>query len=179
LKWLGLFAIDLFSQQIREIFSLLTGTPMSSKFIKDPETKDFPSSALRDFFDIWRGLGEEHGLLQKKQFSLTVFAEHLPLMAINDFDPETGLFYVKYFGSEYAHGVGKDFTNSFASDAPNSERMVARFLWLTENKLPYLSLGNRLIWSPKNYKTYNVLACPLFDDRGNVTSLMFRVEFNE
>lgn len=152
---------------------------MSEDFIEDPKIGDIESPALRDFFSIWQTLCEEHGSPARADFSLTLFAEHLPHMAINEYDRDTGRFFVRLFGSGYVNGIGADLTNKFVDEIPNTEGLLARYAWLVENKRPYLSRDNRLDWSSKNYRNYNVLACPLFDDLGDVTTLMFRIEFSD
>ena len=151
---------------------------MSEDFIEDPQIDDIDSPALRDFYKLWHTLCAEHGSPGRGDFSLTLFAEHLPYMAINDYDRDTGRFFVRLFGSGYVDGTGADLTNKFIDEIPNTEALLARYAWLVENKRPYLSRGNRLDWASKDYRNYNVLACPLFDDLGDVTTLMFRIEFS-
>ncbi len=151
---------------------------MSEDFIEDPKIDEIKSPVLRDFFRIWQSLCEEHGSPGREDFSLTLFAEHLPYMAINDYDRDTGRFFVRLYGSGYVDGTGADLTNKFIDEIPNTEGLLARYARLVENKRPYLARGNRLDWSSKNYRNYNVIACPLFDDQGDVTTLMFRIEFS-
>lgn len=113
-----------------------------------------------------------------KDFSLTDFAPHLPTMIQNDFDRATGRFFVRFVGSGYADGVGADYTNSFVDEIPDTESLLTRSRWLVENREPYLVLNARVVWSPKDYKYTSAIACPLFDEKERVASLLFRIEFS-
>lgn len=151
---------------------------MPDKFVENPDLVDIQSPELRVFFELWLGLQKEHDLPRLGDFSLTLFAEHLPLMALNDYNPETGRFFVRLFGSAYVDGIGRDLTRCFVDEIKNTEALLERYRWIVKEKKPYLSLNNPLFASPKAFISYDVLACPLFDDEGNVATLMFRIEFS-
>lgn len=151
---------------------------MSEYFLENPQIDDIDSPVLRDFFTIWLSLCQERGPPGREDFSLTLFAAHLPYMALNDFQKDTGRFFVRLFGSGYVNGIGSDLTNRFVDEIPKTEDLLERYMWLVENKQPYLCRNSELVWSPKDYQTYDVLACPLLDDQGDVATLMFRIEFS-
>lgn len=151
---------------------------MSDKLIENPGLADIQNPELRSFFELWLGLQKEHDLPRLRDFSLTLFAEHLPFMALNDYSPETGRFFVRLFGSAYVDGIGRDLTRCFVDEIKNTEALLERYRWIVKEKKPYLSLNNPLFASPKDFISYDVLACPLFDDEGNVATLMFRIEFS-
>lgn len=150
---------------------------MSDKIVENPSAQDIESPALRGFFDLWQRLQTEHHRPRLKDFSLTDFAAHLPHMALNDFDPETGRFHVRLFGSSYVDGIGEDLTGRYVDEVDNTSELLKRYRWLVANKQAYLSLDNNLDWSQNDFQIYNVLACPLFDADENVATLMFRIEF--
>lgn len=150
---------------------------MPHRLVENPGLADIQNPELRDFFELWLGLQQEHDLPRLRDFSMTLFAEHVPLMALNDYDPETGRFFVRLYGSGYVDGTGQDLTRRFVDDIENTEALLERYSWMVKEKQPYLSLDNSLFGSPKAFSSYDVLACPLFDDEGNVTTLMFRIEF--
>lgn len=64
-------------------------------------------------------------------------------MVQSDYDAETGRFHVRYYGSGYADGVGADYTNRFVDEIPGAEALLARSMWLVENKQPYLCYTTR------------------------------------
>lgn len=152
---------------------------MPGRVIENPQFEDIPTTPLRDVFALWSELKRDQGLPRAKEFPLTSFAEHLPFMSLNDFDPKTGRFRVRFFGSSYVEGVGEDFTGRYIDDMTNTQGLIERFMWLVQNKQPYVLLDNPLSWSPKNFKHYNIIGCPLFDDEGNVVCVMVRTEFSE
>lgn len=150
---------------------------MPSKLVENPGLDDIQNPGLRNFFELWLGLQKEHDLPRLRDFSLTLFAEHVPLMALNDYDRETGRFFVRLFGSSYVDGIGEDLTRRFVDEIENTEGLVQRYQQMVKTKQPYLSLDNPIFASPKAFVSYDVLACPLFDDEGNVVTLMFRIDF--
>ena len=150
---------------------------MSGEFIENPQIDNIESSALRDFFGTWLGQFNEGGLPLSKDFHLTLFAQHLPFIVQSNYDSKAGRFFVKYYGSQYGEGVGADYTNQFVDEIPDAEGLLERSMWLVENRQPYLLLRNKVTWSPKNFRHYNAIACPLFDDEKNVSSIIFRIEF--
>lgn len=150
---------------------------MTEEFIENPQIEDVKSPALRDFFNVWRHLDEEFNALRRKDFSPTIFADHLPFIILMDYGPERGRFFVRLFGSGYVEGVGGDMTNQVVSQGPETVDLLARFQWLVDNRRPYLAQGCQLVWSPMDYKTYDTLACPLFDDEGGVSGIIGRIEF--
>lgn len=151
---------------------------MSEQFIEDPGIDVVESATLRDFFGMWLDPKTSTGMPRAKDFSLTDFAPHLPFMIQNDFDAATGRFSVRFVGSSYAKGVGADYTNRFVDEIPDTEDLLVRSRWLVENKKPYLVLNTRIIWSPKDFKYADSIACPLFDEKGSVSGLLFRIEFS-
>lgn len=152
---------------------------MSEEFIPNPQIGDIQSPVLRDFFCVWTDLHSDESLPKSKNFPLTVFEHHLPFVILIDYDAATARFLIKYFGSGYADGIGQDFTNQVMNDVPDADRLVTRSIWLVGSKQPYLVQNIKIIWSPKNYRTCSAIACPLFDDAGNVSSIVYRVEFGK
>lgn len=84
---------------------------------------------------------------------------------------------IRYSGSHYVDGFGADNTNRFIDELENTEALIARFQGLVQSKRPYMVTGTQLTWSPKDYRFFDAIVCPLFDDAGNVSSLLSRVEF--
>ncbi len=150
---------------------------MAGELIENPQIGDIESAALRDFFEIWTSQFSQGELPKSRNFSLTVFAQHLPLMVQSDYDAKAGRFFVKYYGSQYGEGVGADYTNRFVDEIPDAQDLLARSMRLVESKQPYLLLENKVTWSPKNFRHYSAIACPLFDDMKDVSSILFRIEF--
>lgn len=149
---------------------------MSEEFIEAPGSDDIQSAELRNFLDIWEGLRRGEGTPLSKDFLLTDFAKHLPFMIQNDFDARTGRFFVRFLGSGYADGVGADYTNRFVDEIPRTDSLLERSRWLVENRKPYLILGTRVTWTPKDFKYISAIACPLFDEEECVSSVLFRIE---
>lgn len=152
---------------------------MPEEFVRNPKIADIQTPGLRDFFDIWINLHSDEGLPKSKNFPLTVFEHHLPYVILIDYDAATARFLIKYFGSSYADGIGQDFTNHFMNDVPDTDHLITRSSWLVDNKQPYLARHIKIIWSPKNYRTCSAIACPLFGDAGNVSSIVYRIEFGQ
>lgn len=150
---------------------------MTKNYIENPGRNEIASPLLLDFFERWRLLKDEQALVRQDSFTLTEFEDHLPYMAVDLYDPATGRFQVKYLGSKYVGGFGKDNSGKYLDDIPNTDQLITRFRRLVETGQPYLVLNNALAWSPRDYKSYNSLACPLFDEDGDVVRIVFRVEF--
>lgn len=150
---------------------------MASVFIQNPQSEDIASSTLCDFFDRWRTLICEKGLPNSQSIQLTDFGYHLPFMVQHKYEAASQKLQVKYYGSGYVEGVGTDHTGRFVDEIPGAEGLLARCMWLVENKQPYLSLNNEVVWSSKKFKHYNVIGCPVFDDTKSVSGLLFRIEF--
>lgn len=150
---------------------------LSSVFIENPQPEDITSSVMSDFFDKWHGLHCEGGLPGDQSIQLTDFGYHLPFMVQHKYETDSQRFLVKFYGSGYVDGGGTDHTGRFVDEIPRAESLLARCMWVVENKQPYLSLNNEVVWSSKKFKYYNVLGCPLFDDSKRVSGLLFRIEF--
>lgn len=167
-----------FSEQTSDKCCLYREPVLSEKFVPEPQLDDIQSPALRDFFGIWLELHDNGGPPKSKNFPLTVFEQHLPYVIQIDCDQANDHYLIKYFGSGYAEGIGQDFTNKFMNDVPETKPLLARSRWLVANKQSYLVQNVKIVWSPKNYRRCSAIACPLVDDAGHVSGIVYRVEFD-
>lgn len=147
---------------------------MNETFILTPTLDEVPSGPLRDFYEQWLKLKDAHHFPQRKHFSPAAFSAHIAWMALNEYDAEKDQFRVKVFGTKYADIVGHDFTNQTVSH-PN---LIAKFNQVVTTGQPYISLDNRLTWSDRSYRMYDVMACPLFHADHSVSHILFRVQFH-
>lgn len=152
---------------------------MHTTFFENPSIESIQSTALKDFYRRWLALSQEPFPPRNEIFSIADFGEHIPFMAINDYNKSNNRFHVRFFGSGYVDGCGQDFTNRYVDEIDNTDELMGRYMWSVQNKMPYLSLANRLDWSPNDFKSYDILACPLFDEVEDVSALLFRIEFSK
>lgn len=101
------------------------------------------------------------------------FKDHLPWIALHAFDQETQKFTVKIFGTGYVDAIGFDPTGNELQ----SEKLHKKFIQVVETGLPYVSYRNELTWAKKEFRLYDVIGCPLFFENGDVSHVLFRVDF--
>lgn len=148
-----------------------------TEFIQNPQIDEIENEVLRDFFRIWLTLREGPGTPRFEVFSLTLFEEHLPFIVMMDYHREADRFMIRFSGSHYVDGFGADNTGRFIDELPNTDALIGRFQRLVQTRKPYLVTRTLLTWSPKDYRFFDAIGCPIFDDNENVVSLLFRVEF--
>jgi hypothetical protein len=150
---------------------------MTETFLADPDPSSVPFDALRDFYQIWLDIKAREGLPARSHFSFTVLKDHLPYLAFIDHEKATGRFKVRLIGTSYSQVIGFEATGKYIEEMPNAEGMKKRYEWLVEHRAPYFASMDSMKWGKDEYRNYAVLGCPLFDEKGDVNMLIFRVSF--
>lgn len=151
---------------------------MSEEIIGNPQIDDMPHEEFHDFYRIWQNSIEGQDGSPQAQLLLPRFEKHLPFITWFDYHPKTDRFFGRYQGSGFVDATGLDASDRFADEFPNSEKSQSRFRQIVHTKQPVLTLGSELIWSQKDYKTYDSLGCPLFDEDGDVAGVLHRLWFS-
>lgn len=149
-----------------------------TEWLPDPSPDQVESEALRSVLTWWRELMDRGAAIATPTIVLETLPEHIPFIAINDYEPETKRFFVRFYGSAYNENVGADYTGHYLDEIDGTTRLQDRYLWIVETKQPYLLKDFPLEWGPKSFKSYSVMCCPLFDTEGNVASVISRIEFS-
>lgn len=165
------------SNELSSMSRLDRAPNLSGEFIENPQAENVENKLLGDFLQTWLSLRGNYQLPEVEYFSLIQFEEHLPFIVLMDYHRDTDRFMIRFSGSHYVDGFGADNTGRFIDELTNTETLTARFHWLIKNKKPYWVTGTKLTWSPKDYRFFDAIVCPLFDDEGNVSSLLSRVDF--
>lgn len=150
---------------------------MSEETISNPQMSDILHHEFHDFYGIWQDSIAEHDTPPKAEVLLPRFEKHLQFTTWFDYHPKTDRFFCRYMGSAFVDATDIDASNRFVDEFPNTEKSLNRFRQIVDTKQPVLTLGSKLIWSEKDYKTYDSLGCPLFDDSGDVAAVLHRLRF--
>lgn len=150
---------------------------MSDTFVANPTIDDIPFEPLRDVYRIWLGVSAEHGLPQRKHFSPQLLKDHLPYLVFIDYERDTDRFRVRLIGTRYSEAIGFEGTGMYIDELPNAAEMEGRYRWMLAHKQPYYAYLEKMVWANREYKHYAVIGCPLYDDDGRISMILFRVTF--
>jgi len=150
---------------------------MTETFIADPTIDQIPFKGLKDLFQLWQDIEDEHGLPKRKHLTPMQLAGHLAYLVLMDYEKETGRFKVRLIGTRYTEAIGFESTGSYVDKLPNAETMIERYQWLVENKKPYYAYMDKMQRAGLEYRYHGIVACPLYSDEGDVEAILFRVTF--
>jgi hypothetical protein len=165
----------------RQLFWKISGLAYTGdeRIVKDPRDGDIDNPVLLEFFKHWQSLDPIRKQPRKRDLNLAELYQHVPYIFVNDFDPLKNRFFTRFVGSGYVNEVGVDFTGKFADEVENTEKLRSRMMIIVESKRPYLVNNMRILWNSKDFKSYHSIGCPLFDDNGEVSALIFRLVFQQ
>lgn len=144
----------------------------------DPGLEDIESPVLRDFFLMWQALGGVDGLPRRKHFPFTDFAAHISHVSLFEYDSSTGEFDTAFMGADYVAAVGYDYTSLRLEEVPETATMRERFTWSVNTGKPYLLLNSEMKWSPKDFRRFDAISCPLFGENDRAVALIHRLVFS-
>lgn len=149
-----------------------------SDFSRDLSFVDIDNPALRGFYGTWLNLGGD-GSSSNKRVNLEDFGQHVRHAYQIDYNLERDRFRVKFSGSQNCTTTGIDSTGKFVDEISGMDASLKRFRRLVADGKPTLLSGIDLAWAPKKALSYDVISCPLFDESGRVSSVLFMQEFYE
>lgn len=139
---------------------------------------DIDSPLLIDFYGRWVNLGGRASS-SSRRVNLEAFGQHVRHTYQIDYSRETDRFWVRFSGSKNCEATGIDATGRFVDEIPGMDASQGRFRQLVANGKPDLKLDVDLSWAPGKPLSCNVVSCPLFDENGHVSSILFMQEFFE
>lgn len=137
---------------------------------------DIDNPSLIDFYGRWLNLGG-NASLSSKSVNLEAFGQHVRHTYQIDYSRETDRFRVRFSGSQNCIATGMDSTGKFVDEIPGMDASLHRFRGLVASGKPNLRSNINLAWAPGKPLSYNVISCPLFDESGCVSSIIFMQEF--
>lgn len=150
---------------------------MSTDFIADPAIDQIPFDSLKKIYKIWQALQAEHTHVTRQHLTPMLLKEHLPFLALIDYEKDTARFKVRLIGTRYTEAIGFETTGTYIDELPNFGPLQDRFNWLIEHKKPYYAHLDEMSWAEKAYRDYGVIGCPLYDDNAEINMILFCVTF--
>jgi hypothetical protein len=150
---------------------------MSKDFIAEPTIDQIPFDSLKKIFKIWRDLQAEHTYVKRKHITPKMLVDHLPYLALIDYEQDSKRFKVRLIGTRYSEAIGFEARGIYIDDLPNSEALLDRFTWLVDQEKPYYACLDEMNWAGKAYRNYAVVGCPLYDDSAKINMILFCVTF--
>lgn len=151
---------------------------MTEAILNNPGLSEIESPALRDFYSRWHDLKDDKGVPLDDRFEMTNFEDHLTYMTVVDYHRDKNRYFSRFTGAGHVAAVGLDHSNTFIDEIENTHLLLDRLSWLVEHTEPYLATDVSLIWSPKDFKVYDVLSCPLCEADGTVVRAIVRTDFS-
>ena len=152
---------------------------MTETFIANPIPEQVPFADVRALFQLWLDIKAEHGVPMRKHFTPQLLQDHLPYLALMDYEKETDRFCARLIGTAYSEAIGFETTGMYVDELENAEEMHKRHKWLVDHKQPYFAAMDTMSWGSRTYKNYAVIGCPLFDECGEVNMILYRVTFSK
>lgn len=149
-----------------------------SDFSRELSFVDIDSSALRDFYGTWLNLGGD-APSSSRRLNLEAFGQHVRHTYQIDYSLEKDRFWVRFSGSQNCSTTGIDSTGKFVDEVSGMDASLKRFRRLVATGKPNLRSNIQLVWAPDRSLSYDVISCPLFDEGGRVSSVLFMQEFYE
>lgn len=144
--------------------------------LADPFPRDIESSSLLNFYNIWQVLDPDQEQPRGGALDLVSLDGHIPLTFVLDHNNETGRFQIRFMGSEYLSKVDRDYTGQYV-DQTDLPAKLLEILWgMVVIQRPYLVRNMQLPRNASKLTHCNFVACPFFDDEGNVCEIWLRME---
>lgn len=150
--------------------------PFEQVLLADPFPCDIESPSLLNFYSIWQVLDPDLEQPRVGALDLISLGDHIPLTFVFDHNNETGRFQIRFMGSEYHSKIGCDYTGQYV-DQNDSLAKLLEILWgMVVIQRPYLARNMQLPQNISKLTHCNFIACPFFDDEGNVCEIWLRME---
>ncbi|RMF16120.1 MAG: PAS domain-containing protein [Alphaproteobacteria bacterium] len=146
------------------------GTPA----LVDFRAEDLPHQKARRLFRLWQDKRGHRSMplrsdigIHDLRFCLTEIA----LVEVRESEPR---FLVRVFGGDAADLSGRDVTGR-PMDFPEARR---RGEWMTRHARPFFVTDQKVTWSDRHHRHYDVLALPLSRDGRTVSHILYWFHFH-
>ena len=124
-------------------------------------------------YDVWNNKRGDRLAPQRKDLSPYDMKSCLPLIAIHNVEYTPLRMQVRLIGTHVVEATGMEATGKYMDELPNTESVIDRAKWIIVNCEPMACIGLPLLWSPFDYKHYDVLSMPLIDDNSDVAMILY------
>lgn len=136
-----------------------------------------PAGIHRDFFRLWLGKRAGRAMPARADFDPSEMPHLLPHIMLLDVERDPLRIRVRLVGTAIVDAIGMDLTGRYVDEIENAEEPLRRHLRMAEDAQPYFLEKIPIPWSPRDYKTYAVLAVPLARDGRTVDMIMSLLSF--
>lgn len=146
-------------------------------FIGSPSVEDMPTENLRWMLNFWNNLRGDRRMPARSDFSPVQMVPMLPQVSLTDVESDPPRFRARLVGTGIVTETGVDVTGKYFDELPNSEKLIERCVWVTENRQAYFAHTLPLVWASQEFTSYSALAMPLSSDGENVDMLLGFLDF--
>lgn len=125
------------------------------------------------FYELWQKKRAGRKAPSRSDFTPRELKPILPHISLADIEYAPFRARGRVMGTAVVDAIGYDPTGEYADEYPNTELALQRQEWVAVNCEPLLIVGAPLVWSPKNFKTYDMLGLPLVAKDGQVDKIFY------
>ncbi|WP_281301236.1 MULTISPECIES: PAS domain-containing protein [unclassified Iodidimonas] len=149
-----------------------------SEFVSDVKAEDLPEGSVRTLLSLWESRRAGRVMPERKDFNPSEMVGLLPDLCLMDIEAGSGRLRVRLFGTRLVAMSGIDLTGHYIDEVKGGRGVIERCDVLIRRKAPIYRRNIPLKWSPRTYRSYDVLALPLSSNGVDVTMILFLLEFN-
>jgi len=126
-----------------------------------------------DLLAVWRGKAGDQCAPRRCDFSITDLTAFLPLMSVHDVSYDPFSIKTRLTGTAVVDATGVDSTGQDLVGWRGTDALMDRAGWIIRTCQPLICLDIPMTWSPRDYKTFDIMGLPILSEDGDVVQLFY------